>query len=784
MAQTMTCREYRFDQPPGIVVGTCGHGLTVIRALHEGQVPVVALEANLDLPGARTKLADVERVDDINGPPLIDALRALRPRLCCPGKPVLFLTNDNMVRVLATHWSELESLYLLSWSHCREEVAALLDKPYLERHSHKQGLSYPPTYLLHSRSDTKCAIAAAGPLAIVKPARPLAGFKTAFPGPDMDLEHLTERFEADLPFLVQKYIPGDDSNIYFCALYLDRGEVLARFDGRKLRSRPLGHTTIAEPCIQEDVYLETLRFFAGLDLSGPVSLELKRDVEGRLWVIEPTLGRTDFWLGLCTANQVNLPLTEYHSQLSRPEKQPAQRNLALWFNEERDPFGRLWLAVHPDLTRRGRQSSHVYFHKNDIAPALLCARKILSDLVAALLRRAKEFVHFDSSRNSRTRAASCSMPGKGDQEFTVDVYHHPRAFPADVRDLFLCARQKNVEASPEWYENFIDTVVQAPNLARFYVLRHKQRPVGALPLSVERKPARTALHSLSNYYTSLYTPIVSHDDSTLVLRHLLSAAIRDHQGAHAMRFAPMDPTSAAYKALGNALKDSGWLPFEFFCHGNWFLPVSGTWEDYLKSRSANLRSSVRRRCKRFLADGGTVEIASTPDHIEQLIAEFTEIYSASWKKPEPYPDFVSSLIRRLAQMGTLRLGIARLKEQTIAAQLWIVNHNKANIYKVAYDQRFASYAPGTVLTAHLLRYVIDNDQVSEVDFLIGDDDYKRHWMSDRRERWGIVAYNPAKLFGLALLVKETLSRVVKSASGRTRLMARHENAARGRRANG
>lgn len=387
-----TQTSYRFDQTPGIVVGACGHGLAVIRALHQGGVPVVALEANFDLPGAHTALAQIEPADDINGEGLIKALLALRTRLHCPGKPVLFLTNDNMVRTVAVQWEALEAHYVLSWSHCRATVAALLDKLNLEAYCQKQGLSYPPTYVLQSRSDVDFATAITGPRSIIKPTRPLAGFKTALPLQRADFEQLTERFESDLPFLVQKFIPGDDSSIHFCALYLDHGVVLARFDGRKLRSRPLGHTTIAESYLKEDVYRETLRFFSGQNLSGPVSLELKYDAEGRLWVIEPTVGRTDFWLGLCTANQVNLPLAEYRSQLSLQQEQLMQRDAAVWFNEERDPFGHLWLTFHTKFKLGARRRTFVYLHKNDILPALRSQQKILSQLSSSLLRRIKSLL--------------------------------------------------------------------------------------------------------------------------------------------------------------------------------------------------------------------------------------------------------------------------------------------------------------------------------------------------------------------------------------------------------
>ena len=59
--------NYHFDQPPAVVVGLCGHGLSLIQALNEGQIPVIALETNLELPGVHTKLATLVRVSDING---------------------------------------------------------------------------------------------------------------------------------------------------------------------------------------------------------------------------------------------------------------------------------------------------------------------------------------------------------------------------------------------------------------------------------------------------------------------------------------------------------------------------------------------------------------------------------------------------------------------------------------------------------------------------------------------------------------------------------------------
>lgn len=381
-----------YTVPPSVVVGACGHGLATIRALHSGGIPVVALEASTRQPGTYTRLARVELVPDINGPALIDALLALRERIYCPGQPVLFLTNDIMVRTVGQHWSQLEGRYALSWAHAREELTSMLDKQTLEGRCQATGVAYPSTFLLRTPEDAERAARTIGFPMIAKPALPLSQFKTAQPDSPAALRALANRFANDLPFLVQQLIPGDDTCIYFCAFYLDRGQALARFDGHKIRSRPLGHTTIAEPLANDAVYTEARRFFAGLDLSGPVSLEFKQDPAGRLWVIEPTLGRTDFWLGLCTANGVNLPLIEYLHQTGTPCVAPPQNYSAMWFNEDRDPLGRLWLGRQDRLGMQGRRSAFLFLHTDDPGPALAFLAQTLRGLAASAVRRLRRLL--------------------------------------------------------------------------------------------------------------------------------------------------------------------------------------------------------------------------------------------------------------------------------------------------------------------------------------------------------------------------------------------------------
>lgn len=347
---------------------------------------------------------------------------------------------------------------------------------------------------------------------------------------------------------------------------------------------------------------------------------------------------------------------------------------------------------------------------------------------------------------------------------SVTEYRHIRELPAPVRALFDAAGSDHIEFMAEWFENLQNTVFPSDETIRYLTLNEHNMPTALLPIRRSRDGTIREIHALSNYYTSLYQPVLARPAVGLDLRPLLSAAGSNHgKPAHVMNFRPMDPDSQAYRLLYEALRGIGWRPFAYFCFGNWYLQVDRPWREYLQQRQGALRSTISRKRKKFSADGGSLETLTAPPDTQRATEDFKQVYSRSWKKPEPYPAFIPGLVRWLARTGQLRLGIAHLAGRPIAAQIWIVSNKKAYIYKLAYDEAYARYAPGTILTAHLFEHVMDRDKVTEVDYLIGDDPYKQSWMTHRRERWGIVAYNPRTLPGAALFLRAKLADYTKRA---------------------
>ena len=358
-------------------------------------------------------------------------------------------------------------------------------------------------------------------------------------------------------------------------------------------------------------------------------------------------------------------------------------------------------------------------------------------------------------------AAAPSIGSDGGSRESMEVFVHPGEFPVDVQQFFASSETTSIELGATWYHNLVDAVYQNHPGVRFYVLRRGGLPIAALPVLVEQASLAKHLHSLANYYSALYAPVIAAEAGADELARLIRFIRFKNAPLASFKFAPMDPDATSYCRLHDALKLAGLAPFSFFCFGNWFLPVESSWPAYLASRDGVLRSTIKRMAKKFVNAGGVLELIQGGDQLERGLVAYERVYAASWKVAEPFQKFMPGLMRACAGRGWLRLGVAWLGSEPIAAQLWIVANGKASIYKLAYDENQKAYAPGTLLTAMLMQHVIEKDGIAEIDYLIGDDPYKKSWMTKRRERWGLVAYNPWALAGLYGLGREVMGRTLK-----------------------
>jgi CelD/BcsL family acetyltransferase involved in cellulose biosynthesis len=152
--------------------------------------------------------------------------------------------------------------------------------------------------------------------------------------------------------------------------------------------------------------------------------------------------------------------------------------------------------------------------------------------------------------------------------------------------------------------------------------------------------------------------------------------------------------------------------------------------------------------------------------MDQATAAFEAVYQRSWKDREPFPTFNVALMRGFAAIGLLRFGVWSIGVEAVAVQVWMVRDGHAIVLKLAHDEAFKAHSPGTVLTALMLRHLLDNEHVARIDFGRGDDPYKQGWATQRRQRIGLLLVNPWRARGAAELLRHAAGRLRAGLRGR------------------
>lgn len=274
-------------------------------------------------------------------------------------------------------------------------------------------------------------------------------------------------------------------------------------------------------------------------------------------------------------------------------------------------------------------------------------------------------------------------------------------------------------------------------------------------LPLRQEPGR--LEALANWYTFRWRPLFTLGADAPALLAALARDLR-HRAVRIVLAGVPDDDGAIGSAtlLGRAFASAGWLVLRRPCDTNHILRVQGrSFERYLRTRPGALRTTLNRKQSRV-----STEVLATFD--AAAWDAYEEIYRASWKPAEGSPAFLRAFAIEEGTAGRLRLGIARIDGQPVAAQMWTVEGETAFIHKLAHRQDARALSPGTVLTAALMRHVIDTDRVALVDFGTGDDPYKRDWMEDTRTRHRLELLRPSSPRNWPIMIRAGMRKLART----------------------
>ena len=324
--------------------------------------------------------------------------------------------------------------------------------------------------------------------------------------------------------------------------------------------------------------------------------------------------------------------------------------------------------------------------------------------------------------------------------------------PDSANALFAQAEKDSIFFSHPWFKNLVATALEDDQYMLLACVVEGDSMLAILPLM---KRTSEKWYSLRNNYTSLYTLLLADNDKQEILTCLVQGL--SQLPLESVQLRPVAENDKCMNCLQRAMELSGFDCYRHFQFYNWIHRLQGqSFKDYMAARPARVRNTIARKQRKLEREHGYDIRLFIDDDLQQALADYNAIYTASWKANELFGGFIEGLVNNMSEQGWLRLAILYIAGQPAAAQIWFVAHGKASIFKLAYDEAWKQYSAGSILTHYLMQYVIDTDKVEEIDFLTGNDAYKKDWMTERRERWRLSCVNKCEPKGRISLFVESL----------------------------
>lgn len=364
-----------------VVLDLAFGGSGVLRSLVQHGIPVIGFCDQKKLPEFRTKLCD-QKVYFDGESDLREKLEEIASGLS--SKPVLFITTDNYVRFVVENRNFIDEHFLIHLPS-NSILDLLLDKTAFTAYAHKHDILVPQTHNLFNQEDLENISGALSFPVILKPYVRTVNWRKAklskayYLTNIEDLRKLYAKIHlVESRLMVQEWIPGGDSNVFYCLVYFnDQSECLASFTGYKIRQWPVGTGTACSTTSVDNPYVSerTIEILQQLKYKGFGSVEFKlHDLNGKYYLIEPTVGRVEQIGYVATVNGVNLPLHCYNSLTRSQIKASADPGKKIIYIEEPTEIASAFIHISRRLitlrqyikSLKGPKAFR-YYNKRDLA---------------------------------------------------------------------------------------------------------------------------------------------------------------------------------------------------------------------------------------------------------------------------------------------------------------------------------------------------------------------------------------------------------------------------------
>jgi len=273
--------------------------------------------------------------------------------------------------------------------------------------------------------------------------------------------------------------------------------------------------------------------------------------------------------------------------------------------------------------------------------------------------------------------------------------------------------------------------------------------VGIAPLFITEYDGQQALMLVGSIEISDYLDlIVREDDLPRFLSGLLDflvSSLTDNWSA--IDWYNIPDSSPTLAALKTESERRGWTYQEEVYRPTPYIPLNGSFDEYLSRLEKKQRHEIRRKMRRA-AESGRVRfyVVDKDANIEAELEGFFHLMIQDVNKAmflrDAMREQMSTTIQAAHEQGYLWLGFLEVDGVNVAASLNFDYKNKLWGYNSGVSRTHMELSPGWVLLAHTIEWCCENGRY-EFDFMRGDEEYKYRFGGVNRFVMRVKAIKPS-----------------------------------------
>jgi CelD/BcsL family acetyltransferase involved in cellulose biosynthesis len=296
-----------------------------------------------------------------------------------------------------------------------------------------------------------------------------------------------------------------------------------------------------------------------------------------------------------------------------------------------------------------------------------------------------------------------------------------------------------------------------------WLMEDSAGPVGLIPLLRLKGRVRGAPVRMVRVLDASDAPFTDFPVARAVdeMVGLFLATLAQQRDWDVLVFPKVPAHSVTFKALEAALP--GFFPWRLAAvHSSPHLTISGTWDEYLRQRPADVRKACQDADARIRLEGEVmVEEHREVDPEGPVFAEMMELFCHSRKGQLGFvvatqgpARFFRELTQRAVAAGALHLWILRHDGRAIATEYQVAAPDARYALRAESDSAFADLAPGLCLSFNIIESLFARRSVHHYDMGPADGACRLGLATGRHDAVALEAYAPTT-YGRFLHAVET-----------------------------